>query len=221
MLAFTVNKRFHTAHLPSDPEVRDAVDSVVQIRANDFLEGKQHTADTDRMQIGSGWVAGSGLIATADHVVAGAREVQVASWDGKTSMDATIVYENAETDIALLAVDNLSAKPLKLGSRTPVESEATRLGFPNTNHSYFDARMLRIGDDWKPQMVAGSTVPRSLAHGDGSQGTSGGPIVDGMGQVLGMVEAFDKAANTTVAITRNDIATALREYSSGNASAKS
>src|SRR3546814_20905083 len=65
----------------------------------------------------------SGYIVTNHHVIADADEVEVVLSDG-TSLDATIVGSDKDTDLALLKVD---AK-MPLPSTTWGDSDATRIG---------------------------------------------------------------------------------------------
>ena len=133
---------------------------------------------------GSGWIAAPGLVVTNAHVVAGVDSPRVDRRDGRFR-DASIVYFDPRNDLAVLRVDGLSGRPLRLAD--PMKGVAVALlGFPENGP--FLATPARLG-----QTVASLgrdaygrfPVPRTVTtmRGVVLAGNSGGPAVDGAGRV--------------------------------------
>lgn len=152
---------------------------------------------------GSGFLVKDGYIITNNHVISGAvggGQVQVTYGDGaKTS--AKIVGHDSSYDIAVL-------KPKEVGKRTPL-----RLG--NSDEMMVGDPVIAVGS---PLGLAGtvttgiiSAKDRPVAAGGGrggqqsyinalqtdaaiNHGNSGGPLVDGKGQVIGVNTAIASAS---------------------------
>jgi S1-C subfamily serine protease len=135
-----------------------------------------------------------GLILTSLHVVSGTSRVQVQFADGLES-DATIVNTQPENDLAVLAAarvpDDLKPATLR-SSRKLIEGEqVTAVGFP-----------YGIGPSVSAGIISG--LKREYASPDGKQhlreliqfdaatnpGSSGGPLVNAAGEVIGIVTAI-------------------------------
>ena len=133
----------------------------------------------------------SGLILTNDHVVAGATALQIGVGTGssKTTREAKLVGEEANSDLALIQVDpsGLGLKALTLGdsSSLGVGEQVYAIGNPSA---------------WKRPSRAGSsrpwTVRSRLPTGPRSgviqtdaalnPGNSGSPLINGAGEVVGV-----------------------------------
>jgi S1-C subfamily serine protease len=139
---------------------------------------------------GSGFVYDSeGHIVTNDHVVDGADSVSVRFWDG-AAYDATVVGTDPSTDLAVLKVDAPASAltPLELGDSTkltvgePVVALGSPFGLEGTVTSGIVSALHR-------QM----TSPNNFTINDSIQtdaainhGNSGGPLVNGAGEVVGV-----------------------------------
>jgi S1-C subfamily serine protease len=140
---------------------------------------------------GSGWVAGSDLVVTNAHVVAGEHspEVQV---NGGTPIPAEVIRFDPHNDIAVLRVSGLAEPTLSLASSPAVGTSAAILGFPEDGA--FTSRAGRLGDTrlTRTQNAYGfGPVERQVTalRGVVQPGNSGGPMVDGAGQVVATVFA--------------------------------
>jgi S1-C subfamily serine protease len=144
---------------------------------------------------GSGWVAGSGLVVTNAHVVAGehSTEVQV---NGDTPVPAEVIVFDPHNDVAVLRVDGqvngLTEPTLTLAPDPAVGTSAAILGFPEDG--YFTSRPGRLGDTRLTRTQnaygVGPTERQVTAlRGVVQPGNSGGPMVDGAGQVVATVFA--------------------------------
>jgi len=140
---------------------------------------------------GSGFVYAPERVMTNAHVVAGVREPQVEV--GGRSLDAEVVLFDPARDVAVLAVDGLTAPAL-----TPAPEQAEReqgaivVGYPQDGPFRADAaRVIRTQDARGKDIYQQADVVREIysVRGLVRQGNSGGPLVDTDGNVLGVVFA--------------------------------
>jgi serine protease Do len=139
---------------------------------------------------GTGFViAGDGLIATNDHVVQGARTVEVTLSDGRR-MPAEVLRQDPSADLAVLRVPagHLPVAPLGDSSGLAVGAPVVAIG---------DALALPGGPTVTEGIV--SALGRTIQTDDGATlrnviqtdaainpGNSGGPLVDASGHVVGI-----------------------------------
>jgi S1-C subfamily serine protease len=147
-------------------------------------------------RLGSGVVINAaGAVLTALHVVEGATRIQLSFADGTTA-GATVLVTKAESDIAVLAPDQLPdlVVPAVMAGPPPVGDAVYAVGNPlGLTHS----------------LTAGvvSATDRSIPTGRGelsgliqfdaavNPGNSGGPLLNRAGQVVGIVTALANPAN--------------------------
>jgi S1-C subfamily serine protease len=135
-------------------------------------------------------VADDGTIITADHVIADASAVVVTYADG-TLTRATVVSANKQMDIALLTPARLPqiVVPATLGGTVGIGAPVVAIGNP-----------LGLTDSVSSGVVSG--LDRSADTDTGKRsgliqfdaavnpGSSGGPLLDGRGMVIGIVVAL-------------------------------
>jgi Trypsin-like peptidase domain/Colicin V production protein len=171
------------AAIARDPQVRAAGRSVVRVLGTACGLGVQ----------GSGWVARQGVVVTNAHVVAGTDDTSVQVGGQGPRIDAGAIWFDSRNDLAVLRAPGLGATPalgINEGAR-PGTSGAV-LGFPGDGP--YDVQPGRLGPT--------STVITQDAYGRGPvrrrittlrglvrSGSSGGPMVDGNGRVLGTIFA--------------------------------
>jgi S1-C subfamily serine protease len=165
------------SRIARDPDVRRAGRSVVRILGTACGLGVQ----------GSGWVARDGVVVTNAHVVAGQEDTTVELRDGSRH-DAEAIHYDPDNDLAILRSSGISGTPaLELDASAPEGTSAAILGFPENGP--FTVRAGRLG--------ATQTVSSQDSYGRGPlqrritslrgrvrSGNSGGPMVDGRGQVV-------------------------------------
>ena len=179
--------RAPTAHLAP------AVDATVR-RSSVMVTGEA----CNEIQDGSGWVAAPGRVVTNAHVVAGERATTVVDEEG-TRHPARVVAFDPVRDVAVLAVDDLDAPPLRLETGSKGESGAV-YGHPGGGP--LEAAPARIGDEI---VAVGTDIYRTgssrrdvfvlaarLAPGD-----SGGALVNENGAVMGVAFAIDPGRRST------------------------
>ena len=148
--------------------------SVVVVRTNDAL--------------GTGVVvADDGTIVTANHVIAGATRITVRFFDGTTAK-AAVASANPKLDVAVLRPDSLpeTVVPAALGGAADVGAQVVAIGNP-----------LGLTDSVSAGVVSGLNRTAETAEGTYSgliqfdasvnPGSSGGPLLDAGGVVVGIV----------------------------------
>jgi putative serine protease PepD len=152
-------------------------------------------------ELGAGFiVADNGTILTANHVIAGAKRITVTFADGTTSA-ASISSANPRQDTATLTPMKLPqvVVPANLGGDPAIGTEVIAIGNP-------------LGLDYSVSAGVVSGLNRTASTHDGrfagliqfdaavNAGSSGGPLVDEHGLVVGIVVSIaDPARNDTFA----------------------
>jgi S1-C subfamily serine protease len=141
---------------------------------------------------GSGWVAGPDLVVTNAHVVAGEGDTTVEPEGRGSALGAEPVLYDPEDDIAILRVRGLALPALSRAGGVPSGASGAILGYPENGP--FDGEPARIGHTQRvvTQNAYGQgPVTRLLTplRGLVRPGNSGGPVVDGSGEVLTTVFA--------------------------------
>jgi S1-C subfamily serine protease len=140
---------------------------------------------------GSGFVVSNGIVTTNAHVVAGINHPYVEDTNGRHS--AKVISFDPNLDLAILRVQNLAGKPLKIndGSITSGTPGAV-LGYPGGGP--FTASPAAVLDEFQAsgQNIYGNgQTLRSVyeIQADVIPGNSGGPLVEEDGDVMGVVFA--------------------------------
>ena len=170
--------------------------SIVRISASapndgDGLESGEHV----RRATGSGVViVDKGVILTSLHVVSGANRVRVQFEDGMEA-DADIISRQPEMDLAILQAkqipDDLRAATLRSAKQLTEGEHVTAVGFPfgigpSVSHGVISGlkRQYRSPDN---ERVLSNLIQFDAAANPGS---SGGPLVNAQGEVIGIVTAI-------------------------------
>src|SRR6266567_2615684 len=155
--------------------VRKALPSVVQVTA---YEPSQRSPS----RLGSGFfISGDGLVATNLHVIAGAERATVTLASGETLDVLGYVAVQARTDVVVLRVDRAGTPGLPLGNSDSVPPGAALIaigspeGFQNSVSSGVSSG-LRLIDGVAWLQHSAPTSP----------GSSGGPLLNSQGQVVGL-----------------------------------
>jgi S1-C subfamily serine protease len=191
-----------------DPDVRRAGNSVYKIRGeNSCSRGVE----------GSGFLYGPGRVMTNAHVVAGVDHPHVLV--GERELPARVVFYDSDTDIAVLAVEGLSARPLHFDRHARPREAAAVLGYPQDGP--YDVEGARIRDQQRlrsPDIYGNGTVVREVysLRSLVRPGNSGGPLVSTNGDVLGVIFAASVTdGNTGYALTADQVARAAAQGLTG------
>lgn len=164
-----------------DPDIARAEASVYKLRGNNKCgQGVE----------GSAFLYNPHRLMTNAHVVAGVRDPKVVV--GDSLKPATVVYYNANIDLAVLAVPDVDGPYLAFDKNGHTKQTAAALGFPQDGP--YDAQPIRIRAEQRlrsPDIYGKGTVTREVFSLRGSirPGNSGGPLVATSGKVLGVVFA--------------------------------
>jgi S1-C subfamily serine protease len=200
-------------NLPPSSELATAVnetrDSVVKIVG----QGCGGVVD------GSGFVAGSDLVITNAHVVAGIKRPYVNDKNGTHS--ASVIWFDSKLDLAILRTANLAGEPLVLREENVANNTAAAvLGYPGGGA--FTANPARILDQFIANgrdIYGRGNSQRSVYEVGGTvkPGNSGGPVIDAEGKVIGVVFARSTTYNDVgYALTMDQVASALDSASAQN-----
>lgn len=144
--------------------------------------GVTSSSDRPGQQVASGTVVAEGLVVTAAHAVTSRAGVRVLS--PSTESVARVVRVDEDADLALLEVSGPTAGVGSLRRTPVVPGEAVGVPLADPESGTYEASSIRCVDDrW--MTVATDGVP----------GTSGSPVVDRAGDVVGIVvstEAGDR-----------------------------
>ncbi len=168
------------AGIGADPEVRSSARSVVRVSGTSCGLGV----------MGSGWVVAPGLVVTNAHVVAGQRDTEVQTFDGRVTRAVPVAYE-PRNDIAVLAAD-VALPALGLEAGSSVDLPAAVIGYPQdgpltVTPARAGVRRTLLADD----SYGRGPIERQILTLRASvvKGNSGGPLVGPDGRVLGTVFA--------------------------------
>ncbi|TIC83320.1 MarP family serine protease [Nocardioides sp. GY 10127] len=184
------------------PGVAAAASSVVRVTGvNSCGEGVE----------GTGFVYADGKVMTNAHVVAGITDPDVDI--SGTSRSATVVLYDPDLDIAVLDVDTGTASPLDFDDTAAGDTVAIA-GYPLDGP--YDVRSARVRAEQRlrsPDIYGDGTVLREVysLRGLVRPGNSGGPILDGQGDVVGVVFAASVTdSDTGYALTADQVAQAAQ-----------
>lgn len=160
-----------------------AAQSVVRIGGTAYACGQNQT--------GTGFVVSTGRVVTNAHVVAGVDAPIVEAPNGQ-ALEGRIVYLDPVDDLAVVAVDGLTAPPLELSPPLAVGASAVVQGYPHGGpFTSGAAQVLAVSSESIPDIYGSSRQSRevySLAAVV-QPGNSGGPLVTTEGDVAGVVFA--------------------------------
>lgn len=130
--------------------------------------------------MGSGFVGADGIIITNYHVIRGAYTASARLQDGSTNPIQGVIGYDSSRDVAVLKVDNLTAKPLPLA-----DSDKVQIG----------DRVVAIGSPVAIQNTISDGIISGIRSGvlqtstPISPGSSGGPLFNVQGEVVGITVA--------------------------------
>ncbi len=153
----------------------------------------------------SGFVAADGVVSTCEHVVDFEDEERkdgflvIADAKGRVFPVAEVLASNTNSDTCLLRVPGLDLPPLALNFDAQVGDPVFCLSHPDGNHWMFTSGMISrffinrepATDGDKPPKKE-KLAPSLYLHitAEFSPGSSGGPVVDECGNIVGQIEGI-------------------------------
>ena len=133
----------------------------------------------------------SGLVATNHHVVAGGIRFEVFVSGSPTTIDAQVLWQSEDLDLALLRAPGLGGEPLVLSTATlEPGDEVWALGFPGLADRLGDGSQFTVTDGVVGRLLRGAWSASQLEiiqhSAEINPGNSGGPLVDACGAVVGV-----------------------------------
>ncbi len=194
------------APIPTDRDLtpqeilRLRADSVVIVAARGRADASsilaRFTGISAPMVSGSGFIVdGDGLVVTNEHVIHGAESVRVTLHDGREFTPVTLLAVDRSHDLALLRVDarGLAAAPVTQDDTVAVGTRATAIGSPlGLSYTLTDGLISAVRE------AEGTTflqIEAAIAPG-----SSGGPLFDPRGKVIGVTTATAGAAGMNLAL---------------------
>ena len=166
---------------------------------------------------GSGFVYSPQRIVTDAHVVAGVQDPKVTDNNGTHS--TTVVWFDPNNDIAVLEASNLAGSPLTLDETDAgAGTQAFALGYPggggySVQPSVILDQFTAIGQDIYGQQRTTRSV--YSVQSNIVPGNSGGPLIDTLGRVRGVVFATSTTYNNVGdALTAKQVAAELKQAAS-------
>ncbi len=158
----------------------------------------------DPTSTGTGFfISKDGQIATNHHVIEGARSIVARAHDGRTVRVEAIVATDEENDLAVIRVEAGEYVPLTLGHSSSIETgeRVVVLGNPLGLDFTLSEGIVSAVRDAGELDDRGLEVPHLQISAPISFGSSGSPVVDLSGEVIGVVASgFDDSMNLNFAV---------------------
>jgi S1-C subfamily serine protease len=164
---------------------------------------------------GSGFVISPQHVLTNAHVVAGVDANQSVTTNLGTRYPAQVVLYDPETDLAVLYVPGLTARPLSFAGPAPYAASAAVAGYPldSASLSVVAASVGRAFTATGPDIYQTQSVNRQMyaVRAVIHPGNSGGPLLSSNGEVYGVVFAASTTIQETgYALTDSEVATDVK-----------
>ena len=180
----------HELELPDAPsEARTPAELYEALRSGVVLIGslfKCEKCQNWHLAVATGFVlTSSGAVATNHHVVNDAKHPAMGAMtsDGKVHVVTEVLAADAAEDVAVLQLDGEGFTPIPLGGTAPVGTPVTVIGHP---HNHFWSLTAGHVSRYAVAVREKRRVTRLIITADYAQGSSGSPILDDRGAVIGI-----------------------------------
>lgn len=178
--------------------------AVIQIRASQKAPAEGNGESQPRRSRGSGFIINpEGYILTAHHVIDRADEIEVQLAD-RRRLRAELVAAEPHVDVALLKVEGRNFPTLALGDSDKVEvgELVGSVSYPFGRESALSLGVISRKGGRHALLGAFDFIQTDAVS---NAGTSGGPLVDTRGHVIGMITMASQNGNTGFAVPINAI----------------
>jgi S1-C subfamily serine protease len=157
---------------------------------------------------GSGFFISRDCIVTNMHVIKGAEHIRITTFDRKVSSVQKVIAANEKDDLALLLVENtLTNDILELENSAAVEGDKVVV-LGNPQGSPWKITRGQVGLLW----AFGDTSGRIQITASILPGSSGGPVVNGQGRVVGVAAMhIPSADDLNFAVPAENLRSLLRD----------
>lgn len=155
---------------------------------------------------GSGFFTAADRIVTNLHVIKGAVGIRIETFDGKTIIVRNVVAVDEPDDLALLQLEvpQINAAVLQIAGSIPIEGQAI-IVMSNPAGSQWKLTRGRVGPTWQFKGI-GQRIQRIQITAPIFPGSSGGPVVDKDGDVVGIaVMHFEGNDDLNFAVPANSL----------------
>jgi S1-C subfamily serine protease len=192
---------------PTDP----AAEAIARGAEASAMKVSAHTCEF--LSSGSGFAVAPQYVVTNAHVIAGEQTIVVTA-PGRGPLDAVVVLDDPELDVALLWVPDLRAVPLRLAAQDPARGAlGATIGYPHGGPRAVAAAAVSGAYVAPGRDIYGDErVSRPILEirADVEQGDSGGPLILSDGTVGGVVFAEARTdPSVGYALTPTSVARAI------------
>lgn len=150
----------------------------------------------------------SGVIATNRHVISAANlpdpeTVLIRTWEGNVFPIKEVLASDQKTDLALLQADGSGFSPLPLAKELPSPGAAVYVISHPEKH-FYEMTAGIVSRHFMKTTAGNIKTPRMAITADFGGGSSGAPILDASGRVVGMVEATHAVITKPVAPAKTE-----------------
>ena len=183
-----------TPGMPASPAIRSTESALPA--AQDFSEAERaslriRNIGCQGVSTGSGFAIDKHVLVTNRHVVGGATRLEVSTYDGR---DVTVTADAAANiaDLAVVVTREALDQTIGLAAANPdIGEEVTAVGFPLGGQlTTTQGKVLGYEED----PIGWSTLPMLLNDAPIEHGSSGSPLLNTDGEVVGVVYAGDGGA---------------------------
>lgn len=163
---------------------------------------------------GSGFAIGDHLLVTNRHVIGGAAVLQISTYDGR-DIEVNAVGAAVVADLALVWTKEELPATIRLAQSNPVVGTAVSVvGYPLGGQlTTAKGRVLRYG----PDPVGWSSLPMIYSDAPIEHGSSGSPVVDAGGLLVGVAYALSQGEAVFVPVeTLVQVISDPSRYSNGS-----
>lgn len=157
---------------------------------------------------GSGFMVTEDVLVTNRHVVDGADELQVSTWDGR-SLDVTVNGSARHDDLAVVQLARDVPNQLPLASSPPSEGDdVVAVGYPRGRRIAFaEGRVV----DYADGAAFGQATTVMRVTSELAPGNSGGPVVDAQGRVVGVAFGIERETGLGLVLPVDALVAAARD----------
>jgi S1-C subfamily serine protease len=163
---------------------------------------------------GSGFYFAPGRLLTNAHVVAGVQELQVRLTGLETSVPGQVIYFDPQKDVAVIATKERDTRvALFARGKAEIGDNSAVAGYPGGGDlSVTPARISGILSARGENIYGDIGVERAVysLRSNVIPGNSGGPLVNGDGQILGLVFGSNTDSDVGYALTNSELQDAVK-----------